>query len=203
MSATDDSGKRDYVLYRWWAKDGRLLYVGKSVSLYKRISQHRRGSEFFAEAATMTLQRLESAEQLSGAEMNAIRTEKPAFNIMGRRATESAATRKLVVGDLDPQSACHWVEIDYEEIRYGDLIRWSFKHSPGEVSGQGIADDYGLGDDNEHEWYLYTSEAEEIILDEFMAGLCDIRRWEHAEGDATMEAYKKAAAIGISGWEED
>ena len=42
---------RKYVLYRWWDADGRLLYVGKSLSLLSRISSHKNSSAFFDKAA--------------------------------------------------------------------------------------------------------------------------------------------------------
>lgn len=194
---------REFILYRWWDNQGRLLYVGRSVSLFNRVSQHRRSSAFFAEAAAMTIERLDSAEQLAGAEMKAIRTENPLFNIVGGRHASDAKARRLIVSDLDPTFAGHWEPIEYFGISYGDLIRWAFKHSPTEVVGQGIVDDDDVDEDGDHEWFLYTIDAEEIVLDEFIAGLCEIRRWVHTPGDSVMEAYKSAAVHGLAGGSAD
>lgn len=69
------------VLYRFFAADGALLYVGKSVQAWARFGDHQRGSRFYREAAQVTLQRgFASEAELASAEVLAIRTEKPRFN---------------------------------------------------------------------------------------------------------------------------
>jgi hypothetical protein len=72
----------DFVLYRFFDADGGLLYVGKSVRAWQRFAAHRSTSEFYPEAASVTLQRgFESNFALSAAEVAAIKVEKPRFNI--------------------------------------------------------------------------------------------------------------------------
>ncbi|MHC9292031.1 GIY-YIG nuclease family protein [Mycobacterium sp. LTG2003] len=84
----------DLVLYRFFDEDGGLLYIGKTVQAWERFSQHRRGSAFFAEAATITLQRGFATElQLAEAEVAAIRTEEPRFNAVRMRGQRPPASR--------------------------------------------------------------------------------------------------------------
>ena len=76
----------DLVLYRFFDADGGLLYVGISVNVWARFSQHRQGSAFFPEAATVTLQSgFASRDELRVAEAAAIRAEKPRFNVVHNR----------------------------------------------------------------------------------------------------------------------
>jgi len=74
------------VLYRFFDADDGLLYVGISVNVWARFSQHRQDSAFFPEAATVTMQRgFASSFELLAAETAAIRAEKPRFNVHKRQ----------------------------------------------------------------------------------------------------------------------
>jgi hypothetical protein len=77
--------RRVPVLYRWWDADGKLLYIGKSIAVLGRIEQHRRNSKFFEEAASMTMERYPDETSLGLAEIEAIRTERPPYNIAHNR----------------------------------------------------------------------------------------------------------------------
>ncbi len=76
-------GKSDYlVLYRFFDADGELLYIGRSVDVWRRLQDHCNGSRFYGEAASVTLQRGFACEKdLCAAEVEAIRIEKPRYNI--------------------------------------------------------------------------------------------------------------------------
>jgi predicted GIY-YIG superfamily endonuclease len=67
-------------LYRHFDKDGKLLYVGISISVIQRLSQHRR-SRWFGEIASITIEKFPSRRDAARAEMVAIRKECPRFNI--------------------------------------------------------------------------------------------------------------------------
>jgi len=87
---------RTFALYRWWDASGNLLYVGKSIRLLSRIEQHRRNSKFFDEAASMTIERFPDELTLGLAEVDAIRSEKPLYNILHNREASAPC-------DLDPE----------------------------------------------------------------------------------------------------
>jgi hypothetical protein len=67
-------------LYRYFAPDSRLLYVGISVSAFLRHKQHRTQSHWFPEAGNMTWQTFETRKEAIAAEAEAIRTERPIYN---------------------------------------------------------------------------------------------------------------------------
>jgi len=79
---------RACILYRWWDADDRLLYVGKSISLFARIESHRNRSRFFDEATKMTIERYPDQLSLAEAEVRAIRSERPPYNVAHNREVE-------------------------------------------------------------------------------------------------------------------
>lgn len=69
-------------LYRYFDKDGTLLYVGISLSAVLRQSSHKLLSSWYAEAVTMTIERFETRIMALSAEKEAIISEKPKHNVM-------------------------------------------------------------------------------------------------------------------------
>lgn len=68
-------------LYRWFDKEGNLLYIGISTNAYGRAKQHKTTAKWWPNAANMTVVSYPSREDVEAAEKDAIRTEKPKFNI--------------------------------------------------------------------------------------------------------------------------
>ena len=68
-------------LYRHFDGEGRLLYVGISLSAVTRLAQHKLSSKWFDDIATVTIEKYEDREQAQTAEREAIRKEKPVYNI--------------------------------------------------------------------------------------------------------------------------
>lgn len=79
---------RACILYRWWDADDNLLYVGKSTSVLARIGSHKRYSSFFDRAVKMTMERYPDEVSLGSAEIEAIRTERPPYNVVHNREVE-------------------------------------------------------------------------------------------------------------------
>ncbi len=73
-------GSDPHVLYRFYAADGSLLYVGISRQLAVRWDTHARDSEWVPLAVRATLEHFGSKEAALAAELTAIRTEKPQWN---------------------------------------------------------------------------------------------------------------------------
>jgi hypothetical protein len=67
-------------LYRHFDAEGRLLYVGISLSAVHRLAQHR-ASAWFASIATVTIETFPSRAGAAEAERLAIQTEGPLHNI--------------------------------------------------------------------------------------------------------------------------
>lgn len=87
--------RRACILYRWWDAEGNLLYIGKSTSVLARISSHSRYSSFFDEAASMTIERFPDEITLGFAEVEAIRAERPPYNVVHNREIEMTEEEAL------------------------------------------------------------------------------------------------------------
>lgn len=94
-------------LYRHFADDGSLLYVGISLSWPARTKAHVRGSRWFDQVAKVEIERFPSREAALEAEREAIGRERPKFNVIHNRAPTPRVSvrgerRKLGTFPLDP-----------------------------------------------------------------------------------------------------
>lgn len=76
-------------LYRHFADNGSLLYVGISLSWPARTKAHASGSRWFDQVTKVEIEHFPTREAALDAEREAIKRERPAFNIVhnGRTAT--------------------------------------------------------------------------------------------------------------------
>ena len=70
-------------LYRWFNADHELLYVGISQTLFNRVKDHAKGSDWVHQASYMTVSWYETRHEVETAELGAIRNEGPLYNITG------------------------------------------------------------------------------------------------------------------------
>lgn len=77
------------VVYRCYDADGELLYVGSTIAgVSTRLAGHKKAAWFPLMDPTKTrLERFDHELQARAAELRAIRTEHPQFNVHGRRAS--------------------------------------------------------------------------------------------------------------------
>lgn len=71
-------------LYRHFASDGTLLYIGISKREPARRAQHRATSRWFPQVHRTEVEQHPTRTAALQAELDAIRTERPRFNVMGR-----------------------------------------------------------------------------------------------------------------------
>ena len=69
-------------LYRHFDADGRLLYVGISLSAIARLEQHKRSAGWFGEIARIDLEWWPFRSLAEQAELSAIWRENPAWNVV-------------------------------------------------------------------------------------------------------------------------
>jgi len=69
-------------LYRHYDKKGTLLYVGVSLSFFRRLANHKSYSRWFDQVTTITLETFETKEEMLQKEKEVIKKEKPKFNVM-------------------------------------------------------------------------------------------------------------------------
>ena len=75
------SKKADHhIVYRFFATNGDLLYVGKTGSLDSRLRTHQATQPWFADVANIALEHCANGVEASFVEEAAIRTERPLHN---------------------------------------------------------------------------------------------------------------------------
>lgn len=87
-------------MYRHWDADGRLLYVGISLSAISRLAQHSASSHWSGDIARVTIENFETREAALAAERVAVQSENPLHNIMLRKP-DDVKTEKV--------KQMHWV----------------------------------------------------------------------------------------------
>jgi predicted GIY-YIG superfamily endonuclease len=68
-------------LYRHFAADGTLLYVGISLNPLNRLGQHKHNAAWFDKITRVAIEQFPSWAAALEAERNAIKEEKPLYNI--------------------------------------------------------------------------------------------------------------------------
>lgn len=83
-------------LYRHYDAEGRLLYVGISLSASNRLEQHMAGSEWAASIETVKIKCYSTRQEALAAEKQAIKDERPIWNKIHniRRAVEQLQAKK-------------------------------------------------------------------------------------------------------------
>lgn len=72
-------------LYRHFSSDGKLLYIGISLSTPGRLAQHKEHSHWFKDIARVEIERFPDRPTALIAESAAISRERPAWNIHHKR----------------------------------------------------------------------------------------------------------------------
>ena len=86
----DPEGGQMNTLYRFYANDGTLLYIGITISPPQRFKQHSRDKAWWNEVARIELVQFNSREELENEEKNAISREHPKYNITHNAAAPQA-----------------------------------------------------------------------------------------------------------------
>ena len=68
-------------LYRHFDSQGKLLYVGVSLSFLQRLGQHKENSHWFSLISRVEIESFPSRSEALSAERQAIRSEDPAYNV--------------------------------------------------------------------------------------------------------------------------
>lgn len=123
-------------LYRLYARDGSLLYIGIADSATRRFSQHARQKVWWPEVANITLETHPNRQAAENAEREAIRSEHPLHNVV-HAARISVAAQPTIRIDwccdecalaVDDGRGRIW--IDYAEVHAAHEAQ-----EPGFVSG--------------------------------------------------------------------
>jgi hypothetical protein len=72
---------RQPVVYRCFAADGQLLYVGQTIRASVRFADHRRDTPWWPEVARTTVEKFPTVSEALSAELLAIQDEQPLYNV--------------------------------------------------------------------------------------------------------------------------
>jgi predicted GIY-YIG superfamily endonuclease len=84
------ANQREAALYRLYAADGTLLYVGAAYDPEKRWTEHAVEKSWWPEVATKSVEWFETRDAALAAESTAIATEEPFYNVVGIRRQRTA-----------------------------------------------------------------------------------------------------------------
>jgi len=108
----------DHYLYRAFAADGQLLYVGRSLNVESRFSTHRNSSPWHPNMTHHTVEGPYSYADIQRVEREAVRQEDPLWNVDGSRRSRIKHAQQLVENALDVEGVrLGWNIIDMSEIR--------------------------------------------------------------------------------------
>lgn len=87
-AARDERVAKDkgFRVYRCWAGDGTLLYVGQTAEGTARLRQHETSTPWWPAVASVSWERFASREEMDEAERAAIRSESPVHNVRDKEA---------------------------------------------------------------------------------------------------------------------
>ena len=114
-------------LYRWFDKDGYLLYVGISRSLHSRVKQHEKTAQWITEASFMTVEWFETRREVERAEKNAIKFENPLHN--KAYATDSDLVTQVTPPDKSQEFSMLLRQIERYRIQHyrQELLESSYR----------------------------------------------------------------------------
>jgi predicted GIY-YIG superfamily endonuclease len=114
-----------HYVYRMYDEDGRLLYVGISKTLATRLTQHHRDKPWAHEIASVTGKRYTSRDAARAAEIQAIGTEGPAYNVQDRDKKADAHRERQALWDSMTQEERHEAAQMLERWTSGDTFDWA------------------------------------------------------------------------------
>ena len=97
-------------VYRFFNKDGQLLYVGMSVHPFDRFEGHLRRLAIF-EVALMTISWFDDKEHACDAELLAIKMENPLWNISNWRGSPNAGRPRVEDRAATVEAQAPWVAL--------------------------------------------------------------------------------------------
>lgn len=142
-------------LYRLRDTASRLLYVGIAGNPGRRFEQHRKDKLWWGEVARIDLEHHPDRASAATAEMAAIKSEGPAYNIVGNNGRKASLT---------PRSCATGVWLFRRRDGSG-RVRESSLELQWEINGTSYSHDEGIEDPNEafEEWAKYVERHSSFI----------------------------------------
>lgn len=140
---------KPHALYRFFDRTDALLYVGITMDLAGRMSQHRKDKPWWVDVHHISIEHFDNRASVLAAERAAIASEKPLYNAAHNEMAQSADTGPLVVSwtqhgiKVGPVTR-HWILENWPKI---DRITRDHVEVPAYRAGrtelaQGIIEDF-------------------------------------------------------------
>lgn len=101
------------VLYRLYDANGRLLYIGKTINHWTgRMSEHRNIQPWWHEVAQVRLEPYLTDHELSAAEIAAIKSERPRYNVVHNRS-HSQAPKRVARDKFHPDRPSNFNHVEF------------------------------------------------------------------------------------------
>lgn len=100
-----------HVLYRFYAADDQLLYIGITADPPVRFRSHGATKRWWAEVANVRLEHHADRDALAVAERDAIRAERPRYNIIHNGGRQFDAISEAMTGSPDAPSLAFWIDV--------------------------------------------------------------------------------------------
>lgn len=81
--------REPHALYRFFDRDGYLLYIGLTKNPGTRWPAHSKDKPWWTEVATITIEHYPTRAEVEAAEIAAIRAERPLYNVQHNRRDEA------------------------------------------------------------------------------------------------------------------
>ena len=129
-------------LYRLYAADGQLLYVGIADDPLSRLKQHRKDKPWWGFVANTAFQAFETREAALNAEAKAIRSERPSHNVIHNSPAKPPRPEPMrvpwVCMTCDKPAYPGYVQITYAEARRFQAQTDAWRDAyPGGLYGEG------------------------------------------------------------------
>jgi predicted GIY-YIG superfamily endonuclease len=108
-----------FTLYRFYAADDSLLYIGRTINPGKRMEKHRATQPWWSDVARIEMEQLPNLETLMVAEREAIETEKPLHNIRMNgtmRRADASIVWTCEICRLPIEDEEGYLTVDYEKL---------------------------------------------------------------------------------------
>jgi hypothetical protein len=126
--------QRTHHVYRVWDDLGLLLYIGCTVDLGKRMTQHRKNSAWWPHLDDMRLDAYHTRSDALAAEFLAIESEGSYFNFTRDDIYRIQARR--VAGQQYPERTAAELDAKYPSLTHGgQLVRYLNARAAATVSG--------------------------------------------------------------------
>jgi len=124
MSDSPNLDEIPVALYRFFDADNELLYVGITINPSARFAKHRAVAAWWSAADHKTITWFDTREDAVKAELAAIRSESPRYNLAGTKAFNGGGGRPVTVLTDQQRAALADLALKADAARDAEALMW-------------------------------------------------------------------------------